>query len=189
MIDYLTRQARVIATSAVTPVETAANRFLGRLVGTAGFATLALVCLIGTVIFLSIALDLWLTHLYGPVIGALGAAGLYFFVALFSLLLLWGQRAKPPTSKKNSSTPVEPPQEAAADPEAEVRAANFSAEIAKTVAPFAAVLGELGLKREEAALRLAAEAGKDLGPLTLAGLAVVVGFLAQRSLEKPTKPS
>jgi hypothetical protein len=185
MMDYLTRQARVIVTTAVTPVETAANRFVGMLVGTAGFATLALAGLIGTVIFLSIALDLWLTTLYGPVIGALGAAGLFFIVTLLSLLLLWGQRAKSRDSKKNSRAPVE----AEADPEVAERASNFSAEIESTVAPFVALLGELGLKREEMAVRLATEASKQMGPLTLVGLALVVGFLAQRSLEKPPKSS
>jgi uncharacterized membrane protein YedE/YeeE len=185
MIDYLTRQARAIASAAVSPVEAAGNRFVGMIVGTAGFATLALVCLIGTVIFLSIALDLWLTQLYGPVIGALGAAGLYFVVTLLALVLLLARRAKPPVSKKNSPTPAEP----AANTEAEEHASNFSAEVESTVAPFVAVLSELGLKREEVAVRLAAEASKQMGPLTLVGLALIVGFLAQRSLEKPPKSS
>ncbi len=47
----------------------------------------------------------------------------------------------------------------------------------------------MGLKREEVAVRLAAEASKQMGPLTLVGLALIVGFLAQRSLEKPPKSS
>ena len=129
MIDYLTRQARAIVSAAVAPAEAAGNRFVGMVVGTAGFATLALVCLIGTVIFLSIALDLCLTQRYGPVIGALGAAGLYFVVTLFSVIVLLAQRAKSPVSKKNSPNPAEP----AADPEEHT--SNFSAEVESTVAP------------------------------------------------------
>ena len=183
MIEYLTRQTRSFINAAIAPVEAAGTRFVGMLVGTAGFATLAVACLIGTVIFLSIALNLWLTQLAGPIIGALGAAGLYLFVALLSLILLSVRRAKsaaPP--KKNLARALG----AANNPEA--ARPEFSADIEATIAPFVAVLKEMGMKREEAAVRLAVEASKQIGPLTLVGLALAVGFLAQRSLDKPRKP-
>lgn len=184
MIEFLTRQTRSLVNAAIAPVEAAGARFVGMLVGTAGFATLAVACFIGTVIFLSIALDLWLTRLAGPIVGALGAAGLYLFVALLSLILLSARRSKSAApSKKNLARALG----AADNPDAAGEASEFSAGIEETIAPFVAVLKDMGMKREEAAVRLAAEASKQIGPLTLVGLALVVGFLAERSLDKPRK--
>jgi hypothetical protein len=183
MIEYLARRAQSLVNAAIAPVEAAGTRFVGMLASTAGFATLAVACLIGTVIFLSIALDMWLTQLAGPIIGALGAAGLYLFVAVVSLILLVRRRStSAAASKKNLARALG----AADNPEA-APASEFSAGIEETVAPFVAILKELGMKREEVVVRLAAEASKQIGPLTLVGLALVVGFLAERSFDKPRK--
>ncbi len=143
---------------------------------------LAAACLIAALIFLSIALDLWLTQLAGPVVAALGAAGLYLLVALICFVLLL--RARRPKATANTKAPPR----RAAEKGAEERRSDFSASIEETVAPFVAILQQTGLKREEVAVRLAAEASKQIGPLTLVALALAVGFLVERSLNK-SKPT
>ncbi len=183
MTDFLTRQARNIVGGALAPVEAAGARFVGMFVSMAGIAGVATACLIAALIFLSIALDLWLAQFAGPVVAALGAAGLYLFVAVLCLLLLWARGAKTNTKTKQKALPQHPVEAAE-----KTDRPDLSAHIEETVAPFVAILQQTGLKREEIAVRLAAEATKQLGPLTLVALALAVGFLVERSFNNPKAP-
>lgn len=177
MMDFLARQARTIANGAVAPVEAAGNRFVGTLVRTAGIAGVAVVALVAMLICLSIALDLWLTDIASPIVAALGVAGFYFVVAIICLLLLLARN-----TKANAATPPQRVVEAAkAD-------SRLSANIEETVGPFVEILRQTGLKREEVAVRLAAEATKQLGPMSLIGLALTVGFLCERAIDARRTP-
>jgi hypothetical protein len=174
MTDFVTHQARRVISGALAPVEAAGARFIG----TAGIAGVATVCLIAALIFLSIALDLWLAQLAGPVVAALGAAGLYLAAGVLCLVLLRMQGGKTPKKAPQR-------QSAAAKAERSESASDLSTNIEETIAPFVAILQQSGLKREELAVRLAAEASKQIGPLALVGLALVAGYLGERALNPP----
>lgn len=180
MTDFFSRQARKITRSAMAPVEAAGSRFLG-LISIGG---IALLCLIATIIFLSVALDLWLAQLFNPIIGALGTAGFYFVIVLICLLILWARsRKKPDETKKAPRTPLDKAETATRE-----RAANLSANLEETIAPFLGILQKSGLKREAVAVQLATEASKELGPFALVALAVAAGYLCERALNKTKSP-
>lgn len=185
MSDFFPRQARKITTSAMAPVEAAGSRLLG-LISIGG---IALLCLIATIIFLSVALDLWLSGIFSPVIGALATAGFYFLIVLICLVILAVRREKKPatlkiqrkieakTEGKGSRTPLE-------DAETTEPASGLSANLEEAVMPFLAILQRYGMKREAVAVQLATEATKELGPLALVTLAVAAGFLCERQLNR-----
>jgi hypothetical protein len=179
MSDFFARQARNIAANAVAPVEAFGARF----VGLAGLASVAIVCIIAAVIFLSVALDLWVAQMAGPVIGALATAGFYILVALICLAILLA-RSKSGKKKKAPPSPIDVAETAKAPNAA---SSSLSANLEETVAPFVAILQQSGLKREAVAVRLATEATKELGPLALVALALAVGFLSERSINNPKK--
>lgn len=184
----------------MAPVEAAGGRFLGLM----GIGGIALLCLIATIIFLSVALDLWLSRLYDPIIGALGTAGFYFAVLLVCLLILWarGRKKKTPAVKKvqvasskaaldQASLDQAALNQAAldeAEAAARAQAAGLSVNLEKTIAPFLAILQQSGMKREAVAVQLATEVSKEFGPFALVALAVAAGFLSERSLTKTKSP-
>ncbi|HEY5226575.1 MAG TPA: phage holin family protein [Methylovirgula sp.] len=180
MMDFLTRQVRTIVSGAVTPVEAAGNRFVGRLVQTAGVAGVAVVALIAMLICLSIALDIWLTDIASPIIAALGVAGFYFVVAVICLLLL--------LARGSAQTKAAAVQQRVVEAAAVKADSRLSANIEDTVGPFVEILRQTGLKREEVAVRLAAEATKQMGPISLIGLALTVGFLCERAIDTRRMP-
>jgi hypothetical protein len=196
MSDFLSRQANKISRSALAPVEAAGGRFLGLL----GIGGVALLCLIATIIFLSVALDLWLSRLFDPIIGALGTAGFYFAVLLVCLLILWarGRKKKKTVAVKkvqaslNKAALDQASLDQASLDEAEAaaraQAAGLSANLEKTIAPFLAILQQSGMKREAVAVQLATEVSKEFGPFALVALAVAAGFLSERSLTKTKSP-
>lgn len=175
MKDFLTRQVRTIVGGAVAPVEAAGNRLIGTVVRMASIAGVAVIALIAMLICLSIALDLWLTDIANPVIAALAVAGFYFVVAVICLILLLAARS---TEAATPPVPVA---------EAKKTDTRLSANIEETVGPFVEIFRQSGLKREEVAVRLAAEATKQLGPVSLVGLALAVGFLCERALDARRK--
>ncbi len=177
MKDFITYQVRTIVGGAVVPVEAAGNRLIGTVVRTASIAGVAVVALIAMIICLSIALDLWLTDIASPVIAALAVAGFYFVVTIICLILLLAARS----TKAGAATQPAPAAEAK-KPDT-----PLSANIEETVGPFVEILRQSGLKREEVAVRLAAEATKQLGPVSLVGLALAVGFLCERALDARRK--
>lgn len=174
MSDFFARLARNIAANAVAPVEAAGARLM-RMAGLGGIAVL---CLLGALVFLSIALDLWLAQWAGPVLAAVAAGGFYLLVALIAFLILRLRRTDDAALRKSAASAK------AAPPGSEAFASN----VEEAVAPFVAILQQTGLKREEVAVRLAAEASKQFGPLTLLALALAVGFLSERALDR-RKPS
>lgn len=183
--DYLGRQARSLVSNALAPAEAAGGRVIAMLAGVAGFGAVATLCLIGVLIFLSVALDLWITGIAGPVVAALATAGFYLVAGLICLLAAIGFGRG--SRKKNSLSP--PVESAAAKERGAPRSAtpHIAEAVEETVAPFVAILHQMGLKREEVAVRLAAEATKQIGPLALVGIALLAGFLGERALN-PTKP-
>lgn len=177
MKDFLTRQVRTIVSGAVAPVEAAGNRLIGTVVRTASIAGIAVIALIAMIICLSIALALWLTDITGPVIATLVVAGFYFIVTAICLILLLALRST------EADAATQPAQAA----EAKKTDTRLSANIEETVGPFVDILHQTGLKREEVAVRLAAEATKQLGPISLVALALAVGFLSERAIDARRK--
>jgi hypothetical protein len=180
MSDFFSRQARRFVSNALAPVEATSGRIIGLAIGMAGLGAVATACFIATLIFLSVALDLWLTKLADPVIAALAVAGFYLVIALLCVVLAISYGRK----KKSTPSPADPkPAPAPAPSPAPVDSAPYLSEnIDETLAPFVAILQQFGLKREEVAVRLAAEATKQIGPLALVGIALLAGFLGERAL-------
>jgi len=156
MSDFFSRQARRFVSNALAPVEATSGRIIGLAIGMAGLGAVATACFIATLIFLSVV------------------------IALLCVVLAISYGRK----KKSTPSPADPkPAPAPAPSPAPVDSAPYLSEnIDETLAPFVAILQQFGLKREEVAVRLAAEATKQIGPLALVGIALLAGFLGERAL-------
>jgi hypothetical protein len=180
MMDFITRQARSAVTGVLTPVELTSKRLISTLIVTAALGIVAAAAAIGMLILLSLALDRWVADQFGSAIGALVTAGFYLVVLLFCVLLLWARGAKREKIERQE-------QEAEAIAKTQQSASHLSANLEQTIAPIVDILHQSGMKREEIAVRLATQATKQMGPVTLVGLALAVGFLSERALESRRK--
>jgi hypothetical protein len=171
MTGFLTRQLREI---------TALVETMGRRLATSvALLVAALVFVLASLAFLSVALYLWVAELTRPMFAALSVAGLHVAIAAVCLIAFWwkGRGAKPP---KKTLQP---------NPEDSVAAsrAEFSESIDQTVEPLIAILHEANMKPEEAALRLGTALAKQVGPMALVALALAAGFMFARRLTPPNK--
>jgi hypothetical protein len=173
MMGFLTRQLREI----IALVEA-----MGRRVATSvALLIVALILLLASFAFLSVALYLWVADVTRPVFAALSVAGLHIAIAGICLILYWlkGRGTKPSKKSAQSNSIPEDLQEAAR--------AKLSENIDETMAPFIAILHEANMKPEEAALRLGVNLTKQVGPMALVALALAAGFLFARRLTAPDK--
>jgi hypothetical protein len=129
----------------------------------------AALCMAVVLIALTVAFDLWISGLYGPVAGALAVAGLYLAVALAAVAtaLLIGHK---PAVRAASAADADP---VAGQP-------SLDAQIDAFARPLLRTLRNLGLRREVLAVLAGTSVAKQMGPLPLVGLAIVAGFLVGR---------
>ncbi len=173
MIGFLTRQLREIIAS----VEA-----MGRRIATSTvLLVVALIFLLASFAFVSVALYLWVAEVTRPALAALSVAGLHIAVAGVCLIAFWlkGRGAKP---SKKTVQPNSIPEDSLAASRAEL-----SESIDQTVAPLIAILHEADMKPEEAALRLGVTLAKQVGPMALVALALAAGFMFARRLTPPNK--
>ena len=131
------------------------------------FFLVAGICFVVVLIALTIALDLWVAELAGPVAGALAVAGVYFAIGVTAGAI--GMRSG-----------VKPAPGAQAPPaEAETKRARQT-QIDQFIAPLLDMLMRLGLRREQLAVLAGASLAKQLRPVPLVGLAIIAGFVAGR---------
>jgi hypothetical protein len=128
------------------------------------------------VIALTIAFDLWIATLAGPIVAALAVAGLYLAVAVLATVLALRDGAKPvaDAAGRAKATP-----EKAADPAAS-RHPETDAQIDQFIAPILDILRRFGFQREQLAVFAGASIAKRLGPIPLVGCAIIAGFLMGR---------
>jgi hypothetical protein len=157
-----------------------------------------LVCLalaaLAALIFLTLALFFWLYSLVGVIWAATTVGGLYLIFAGICALALRGTNATPkPASTASASAPRQnlledetppSPETAAAEAAHQARQAEWAGIVDELAVPVASILHEAGLRREEAALLAGAQILKQLKPLPLVGLVIVLGFLFGRMFQK-----
>ena len=127
----------------------------------------AAVCFVIVLVALTIAFDLWIAKLAGPIVGALAVAGVYLVVGVAAALLA----IRPAAPKR-----VEAAKQTAAHAAADQR----GAQIDRFIAPLLNTLRGLGLRREQLAVLAGASVAKQLRPVPLVGLAILAGFLFGR---------
>lgn len=161
--------ARLIG-GAVSPLVDQVTAFGASLLRKLALFVLAAVCLVVVVIALTIAFDLWISSLAGPILGALAVAGLYLIMAVTAVVLAL-------RDGRNPSEATVPNGETA---EQEAREAAKDEKVDQFTAPILAMLASLGLRREQIAVLAGASLAKRLGPVPLVGIAIVAGFLVGR---------
>ena len=160
--------ARLIG-GAVSPLVDQVTAFGASLLRKLALFLVAALCMLVVVIALTVAFDLWIASLAGPIVGALGVAGLYLAIAVAAVVLALRGKAKPAEA-------------GAAEPEPEVAASAAAKDekVDQFTAPLLAMLASLGLRREQIAVLAGASLAKRLGPVPLVGIAIVAGFLIGR---------
>lgn len=164
MIGLLTR----LLAGALTPLTHQLSDVMARLLRKLALFFVAAVCLLVTVIALTVAFDLWIAAHFGAIAGALAVAALYLSIA--GVAVVFATRKPTATQETNAGESTA---------QAQARAARGE-QIDDFTAPVLAWLQKLGLRREQAAVLAGASIAKQLGPLPLVGLAIVAGFLIGR---------
>lgn len=162
--------ARLLS-GAITPVIDQITHSSARLLRKLALFLLAGLCLVVVLIALTVAFDLWISSLAGPIAGALAVAGVYLVVAIIAVVLA----LRSPKSK------VRPPEDAAHRAKADADS-RLDAQVDAFAAPLLKVLQSLGLRREQLAVLAGTSFAKQLGPIPLVGLAIVAGFLIGRMM-------
>ena len=139
----------------------------------------AVSCLFGGAVFLTIALFVFVQPLVGTAIAALGTGGLYLGVAIICVIVAsrGSSRYSAPAALASGLLP-----ETNGNPSSQERA--FASNIDEAVAPILDVLRDSGLDRERRALEAGAEIAKQLRPFSLAAVAIVAGFIFGRTLKR-----
>ena len=157
-----------------TPLIDKASASTARLLRKLALFLVAALALVVVLIALTVAFDLWISSLYGSIIGALAVAGLYLAVALLCIFLA----ARP--ARTTRLREGETREQAEAEKVAEAQASGVNSQIDDFAAPLLNILQNLGLRREQLAVLAGASVAKQLGPVPLVGLAIVAGFLIGR---------
>ena len=161
--------ARLVG-GAVSPLVDRAAAFGASLLRKLALFLVAAVCMVVVIIALTIAFDLWIASLAGPIVGALAVAGLYLLIAIAAAVLAMRDGSKP------AQAPAPTAEEAARSDEANAK----DEKVDQFTAPILAMLASLGLRREQIAVLAGASLAKRLGPVPLVGIAIVAGFLVGR---------
>jgi hypothetical protein len=163
---------------ATAPLVHSATDFAARLARKLVLFLVAGLCLVVVLIALTIAFDLWIASLAGPIVGALAVAGLYLVVAVVAVVLALRDAPGRPATAAKPAEAAQAHAQGAADarpdhPETDERIDQFTA-------PILDMLQRFGLHREQLAVFAGASVAKRLGPLSLVGCALLMGFLVGR---------
>ena len=153
---------------ATAPLIASIADFSARLLRKLALLLVAALCMLVVLIALTIAFDLWIATLAGPIVAALAVAGLYLLVAGIAVGLALRDPKAQPLAEPDPAT-AEPP-----------RNPELNAQIDQFIKPILDVLERFGLRREQLAVFAGATMAKRLGPVPLVGCAIVVGFLVGR---------
>ena len=162
--------ARLIG-GAISPLVDQITAFGASLLRKLALFVVAALCMVVVLIALTIAFDLWIATLAGPIVGALAVAGLYLAVAVAAVVLALRGNAR--SAQGNS-------QVAAEDATRQAESNAKDEKVDQFTAPILAMLASLGLRREQIAVLAGASLAKRLGPVPLVGIAIVAGFLLGR---------
>ena len=134
----------------------------------------AAVCFLVAVVALTIALDLWIAELAGPIVGALVVAGVYLLNGITAALLALRGNAAPASVETHAASDAK-----VSSDHAEATHAR-QAQIDQFIAPLLSMLQRLGLRREQLAVLAGASVAKQLSPVPLVGVAIIAGFVFGR---------
>ena len=151
---------------ALAPLIDQISTISARLLRKLALFLVAVVCSFVVLLALTIAFDLWIASLAGPIAGVLAVALVYFLVAAGSIVLALrdtGANARAPSQAESQAAP------------------ELGEEIDRFTSPLMRLLGQLGLRREQFAVLAGGSLAKKIGPIPLVGLAIVAGFLLGRT--------
>ncbi len=172
MLAFLAR----VAGGAVAPLVDRVSAFGASLARKLVLFLVAGVCFLVVLAALTIAFDLWIAMLAGPIAGALAVAGVYLAVGLLAVTLaMRGDRSAQGRVKAGARA-----EEESQGDEAAAGGTTRNAQIDRFIAPILGMLQNLGLRREQLAVLAGASMAKQLRPLPLVGVAIVAGFLVGR---------
>lgn len=168
MLGFATR----LLGGAIAPLVDQISAFSARLLRKLALFLVAGACLVVVLIALTVAFLLWIATLAGPIVAALAVAGVYLAVAVVAIIL--ALRDKPTRSSTDAA-------EGETDADVKERSTSaLNAQIDQFTAPLMALFARFGFRREQFAVLAGASVAKQLGPLSLVGLAIVGGFLIGR---------
>jgi hypothetical protein len=156
---------------ALAPLVDSITDFSVRLLRKVALFLVAALCLMVVLIALTIAFDLWIATLAGPIVAALAVAGLYLLVAVIAVFLALRDGSAPAATVEDAK---------AAAAEAVPPQSEINAQIDQFTKPILDLLQRFGLRREQLAVFAGATMAKRLGPVPLVGCAIIVGFLVGR---------
>lgn len=156
---------------AVTPIVDRLTAFGTNLLRKIVLFLVAALCMVVVIVALTVAFDLWIASLAGPIVGALAVAGLYLGIAIAAVAFALRIGSKPVERASDDSTERNA---------REATGAEKDAKVDQFTAPILAMLASLGLRREQIAVLAGASLAKRLGPVPLVGIAIVAGFLVGR---------
>jgi hypothetical protein len=165
-----------LISEATAPIEKMSARFFKKAV----LFFVAMSCLSVSSIFLTIALFVFVQTLAGTAIAALAAGGLYLGIALICIIVAPRESSRQSAPAASETGPITETRETSPRPKLE-----FATNIDEAVAPILDILRDAGLERERLALAAGTEIAKQLHPVSLAALAIVVGFILGRILKQP----
>jgi hypothetical protein len=152
-----------------TPLIDQASASTARLLRKLALFLAAGLALVVVLIALTIAFDLWIASMKGPIVGALAVAGLYLVVAVIAVVMALRPGAK-----------TQPAAERKANEAGSTARRGLDAQVDEFAAPLLDILQNLGLRREQLAVLAGTSVAKQIGPIPLVGLAIVAGFLIGR---------
>ena len=158
--------ARLVG-GAMAPLVDQVTAFGASLLRKLALFAVAALCMVVVVVALTIAFDLWIASLAGPIVGALAVAGLYLAIAVVAVALALRGGARPAQADTEEPAP-------------QAASAAKDEKVDQFTAPILAMLASLGLRREQIAVLAGASLAKRLGPVPLVGIAIVAGFLVGR---------
>lgn len=148
----------------MAPLQDRATKIMTRLAKKAVLFFAAAICFFAALIALTIAFDLWISTLAGPIVAALAVAALYILAG--TLAVVFALRDEP--------------QAARAAPAQVSDAPIVSDEIRRAGAPLLDLIKRSRGNPEQMALIAAAFAAEKTGPVTLTGCALAAGFVIGR---------
>jgi hypothetical protein len=153
-----------LLSGALAPLQDRVTEIISRLVKKAALLFAAAIAFLAALIALTIAFDLWIATLAGPIVAALAVAALYILAGTLAVVLALR----------------DVPQPAGAAPAQPSGAPIARDEINQAAAPLLDLIKRSRGNPEQMALITAAFVAKKTGPVTLAGGALAAGFVIGR---------
>lgn len=181
MSAFLRQQIDAVVTPLLAPALASLQETARHLVRLIALALVALACLIGAIIFASVAIYSWLASTAGAIVAALVLAGIYLAIALVCFFGIWASGARKSTPPKRNGTLEEDDSKGNEEVTQAAATSAFQSHeqadnIDRALAPIIAILQEAGLQRANLLVLIAGAIAKQIRPFALVAGAFATGF-------------